>query len=143
MAADSGDIDQAIIAALQADATLMAMLQSGASVFKDEAPINSKAFVIVSLLDEADIEVFEGRALEESLYLVEMRELSTVPTKHAKAAAARIDVILKRATLSAPGYAEITTSREARVTTTEIDDVDSSIRWNRHGGHYRAVATPA
>lgn len=138
---DSSDVDAAIVTTLQTDATLAALLPGG--VFVDEAPAGATQFVIVSLVDEADAGVFGTRAYEDALYLVEARELSTVAVKNIKAAAARIDVLLEQGSLTATGYPAITTRRESRIRLTEVDAVDASIRWQRRGGHYRAMATPA
>ncbi|MEO8680289.1 MAG: hypothetical protein ABI665_14660 [Vicinamibacterales bacterium] len=142
--ADSSDVDNAIVTALQADtgAGGVATLMPG-GIYVDEAPAGVTQFVIVSLVDEADVDVFERRAAEEALYLVEARELSTVAVKNIKAAAARIDALLKNGSLTATGYAAVTTRRESRTRITEVDDLDSSIRWQRRGGRYRAMATPA
>jgi len=136
---DSSDIDAAIVTKLQTDATLAALLQSGTSVFVDEAPSGATQFVIVSLVDEVDEPQFGGRAFEDALYLVKAVELSTVAVKNIKAAAARIDALLEQGSLTVTGYSLALLRREARIRITEVDDVDSSIRWAHRGGHYRIV----
>ena len=136
---DSSDIDAAIVTKLQSDATLAALLQSGTSVFVDEAPSGATQFVIVSLVDEVDEPQFGGRAFEDALYLVKAVELSTVAVKNIKAAAARIDALLEQGSLTVTGYSLALLRREARIRITEVDDVDSSIRWAHRGGHYRIV----
>jgi hypothetical protein len=133
--ADSSDIDNALVATLGADAALLALCPNG--VYIDEAPAGSTRFVIVSLVDEADEGVFGGRAIEDALYLVEARMLSTVAGVTIKAAAARIDVLLEDQPVTAAGYTWMTLHRESRVRLTEVDDADPSIRWYRRGGHYR------
>jgi hypothetical protein len=133
---DSSDIDQAIIAKLGADATLLALTPNG--VYWDEAPQGSTRFVIVSLITEFDEAVFDtGRAIEDALYLVEARMLSTVPGANIKAAAARIDALLEDGVITVNGYTQMVMHREERVRLTEVDDIDSSIRWLRRGGRYR------
>lgn len=138
---DSSDIDGALVAKLLADATLMALTPDG--VFVDEAGKslvtggNAKAFVIVSLVDEADAPVFGQRGFEDALYLVKVVELSTVTPSHVKAAAARIDALLEDGTLTVTGYTHMVMNREARIRLTEVDEVDASIRWYHRGGHYR------
>jgi hypothetical protein len=140
--ADSQDVDAALVTKLAADATLAALLQSGASVFIDEAAQASTKFVIVSLADQQDVQKFEGRAFEDALYLVEARMLST-SGGNIKAAAARIDALLEGGTLTVSGYALMTMHRESRTRFTEVDQVDPSIRWYRRGGNYRVqVSTP-
>jgi hypothetical protein len=133
---DSSDIDQALVAKLQADAALTALCPNG--VYVEEAPAGATRFVIVSLVDEADEGVFGGRAIEDALYLVEARMLSTVAGANPKAAGARIDALLEGQPLTVAGYTWMTTHREARSTPrVEVDDADPSIRWYRRGGQYR------
>jgi hypothetical protein len=136
---DSSDLDAAVIGLLQADATLTGLLADG--LYIDVAPPNAKQFAIVSLVDELDDDVFEGRVVEDVLYLIKAVELSTVPTKNIKPAAARIDALLHRALFLAPGYREATAQRERRLRWTEVDEIDKSIRWAHRGGHYRVMAT--
>jgi hypothetical protein len=144
---DSSDIDQAILAKLGADSTLLSYCPNG--VYYAEAPQNSTRFVIVSLITEADEGEFGGRAYEDAVYLVEARMLQLsngAASGNIKAAAARIDALLEDQPLTmgsppAPvaGYTWMTMHREARTRLTEIDAVDPSIRWQRRGGHYRVM----
>ena len=143
MAHDSSDIDNAIVAKLAADATLLSYCPNG--VYWDEAPQGATKFVIVSLVEEVDNPVFNHRAFEDALYLIEARMLSTA-NGNIKAAAARIDALLDDQPLligspPAPvaGYTGMAMFRESRVRMTEIDEVDPSIRWFRRGGNYRVV----
>lgn len=131
---DSSDIDNAVIAKLGADATLLALMPNG--VYYDEAPAGSTRFVIVSLIDEVDVPVFGGRAYEDALYLVKAVALST-SNADMKAAAARIDAVLEDAVLAVAGYTPMVLCRETRLRVTEVDDLDESIRWQHRGGHYR------
>jgi hypothetical protein len=132
---DSSDIDSALVAKLGADAALLALCPNG--VYVDEAPSGSTRFVIVSLVEAVDEATFDGRAIEDVLYLVEARMLSTVAGANVKAAAARIDALLERQTLVVAGYTGMTVHREERVRLTEVDDQDSSVRWFHRGGRYR------
>ena len=132
--ADSSDIDNALVVKLSSDAALLALCPNG--VYVDESPEGSTRFVIVSLVDESDEAVFGGRAIEDALYLVEARMLSTAGG-NIKAAAARIDVLLEDVPLTVAGYTWMTLHRESRTRMTEVDDVDASIRWLRRGGQYR------
>jgi hypothetical protein len=143
MSHDSSDIDNAIVAKLLADSTLLSYCPNG--VYWDEAPQGATKFVIVSLVDEADEPVFGSRGFEDAVYLIEARMLSTAGG-NIKAAAARIDVLLddQPLTIGSPpaqvtGYTRMAMFRESRVRMTEIDDVDPSIRWFRRGGNYRVV----
>ena len=137
--ADSSDIDNALVAKLGADATLLALAPNG--VYVDEAPAGATRFVIVSLVDEADAGMFGGRAIEDALYQVEARMLSTVAGANIKAAAARIDALLEQGTLTVAGYSVMALFRESRIRMTEVDAIDTSIRWYRRGGNYRLVVS--
>lgn len=134
--ADSSEIDNALMAKLGADATLLGYMPNG--VYWDEAPPNSTRFVIVSLIDEVDEQHFGSRSHEDALYQVKAVALSTVAA-NIKAAAARIDTLLEGQTLTATGYKHMVMQREARIRQTEVDDVDPSVRWQHRGGHYRVV----
>jgi hypothetical protein len=138
--ADSSDIDNALVAKLGADATLLALVPNG--VYIDEAPAGATRFVIVSLVDEADVGRFGGRAIEDALYQVEARMLSTVAGANVKAAAARIDALLEQGTLTVSGYSLMALFRESRIRLTEVDAADPTIRWYRRGGNYRLVVSP-
>jgi len=138
--ADSSNIDQAIVAMLGADATLLGYMPNG--VFFDEAPPGSTRFVIVSLIDETDEAVFGGRAIEDHLYLVKAVALSTAGG-NLKEAAARIDALLEDqpiglgSPISVDGYGWMACHRERRVRYTEVDEGDPSLRWRHRGGEYR------
>ena len=140
MSVDSSLIDSALIAKLSADATLLSLCPNG--VFYAEAPQGATRFVIVSLIDETDEGVFSTRAIEDALYLVEARMLSTA-NGNIHAAAARIDVLLEDQPLgtgsppTVAGYTWMTCHRETRTRFTEVDVVDPALRWFRRGGEYR------
>lgn len=140
---DSSAIDQALVDKLNDDTGaggVKTLMPDG--VWMDEGPANAKQFVIVSVVLARDTPIFEGRASEDVLYLVEAREVSTVAVKNIKAAAARIDALLELGTLAIAGYGFQVMRRVERVRLTEIDAVDSSLRWARRGGHYQVVASP-
>jgi len=131
---DSSAIDAALVAWLQADAALSALLPDG--VWIDEAGEGSTRFAIVALLDEHDVPVFGGRAYEDTLFVVKAVMLSTAGGD-IQAAAARIDELLDDQPLTVAGYGWMTMHREARMRLTEVDDVNAAIRWHHRGGHYR------
>jgi len=133
---DSSDIDNALVALLGADATLLAICTNG--IYIDESPPGSTKFVIVSLVDEQDVPQFSGRSYEDALILVKAVALSTAGA-NIKSAAARIDTLLEGQTLTVSGYSPMLMRRESRVRMTEVDDVDPSIRWFHRGGQYRVV----
>lgn len=140
-------VTNALVAKLQADAALQALMPDGA--WPLVAPPGLKRFVIVSLIEATNVRQFGGLAHKDALYLVEARALSTTEGD-VQAAAARIDVLLDPtpplppATLTVPGYALIAMGQrcEADVEAVEVDDLDPSIRWNRCGGHYRVMVAP-
>lgn len=139
-APDSSLIDSALIAKLASDATLLALCPNG--VYFAEAPQGATRFVVVSLVDEADEPVFGTRAIEDSLYLVEARMLSTAGGD-IHAAALRIDQLLEDQSLgigsppSVVGYTWMCCHRESRTRMTEVDAIDPNLRWFRRGGMYR------
>jgi len=135
---DSSDIDNALVTKLSSDATLLSYCPNGC--YMDEAPPGSTRFVIVSLVEEADGGIFGGRAVEDALYQVEAQMLSTAGG-NIKAAAARIDALLEQGTLTVAGYSLMALYRESRIRLTEVDAVDSAIRWYRRGGNYRLVVS--
>jgi hypothetical protein len=136
--ADSSNVDNALIAKLLGDATLMALVPDG--IFFDQAAPGLRRFVIVSLVDEHDEPMFGGRAFEDGIYQVEAQMLST-SGGDVKAAAARIDTLLDGGALTASGYSLMTMRRVERVRVTEVDDADKSIRWQRRGGRYQIMVT--
>jgi len=139
---ESSAIDQALVDKLLGDATLRTLLPDG--VFFDEAGPsiagggNATRFVLVSLADETDEAVFGHRGFEDALYLVKAVELKpAIGSGNVKAAAARIDVLLEDGTITAAGYTPMVCHRESRFRITEVDEHDTSIRWQHRGGHYR------
>jgi hypothetical protein len=132
--ADTSDIASALIAKLGSDAELLSLCPNG--VYWDEAPPGSTRFVIVAFINAIDRGVFGKRAIEEGIYLVEARMLSTVQGANIKRAAARIDELLEDQPLTVAGYTWSTMHRLEPVRMTEVDEVDPSIRWNRRGGQY-------
>jgi hypothetical protein len=135
MPSDSSEIDAALVATLQADPTLASLMPDG--VYMDPAPPGLKRYVVVSLVLAEDRAVFGTRAIEDCLYLVKAVMLATSGSGDIKAAAARIDALLEDQPLAADGYDWMTGHRDERVRYTEIDAVDSTIRWQHRGGRYR------
>jgi hypothetical protein len=132
--ADTSDIASALLAKLGSDAELLSLCPNG--VYWDEAPPGSTRFVIVAFINAIDRGVFGRRAIEEGIYLVEARMLSTVQGANIKRAAARIDELLEDQPLTVAGYTWSTMHRLEPVRMTEVDEVDPSIRWHRRGGQY-------
>ena len=138
MPPDSSAIDNALVAKLLGDAALMALMPDG--VFIDEAGQDSRRFVIVSLVVAFDEPMFGGRAYEEATYLVKAVALST-SGGDVRAAAARIDALLDGGTLAAAGYTLMHMRRSERIRSTEVDEVDRSVRWQHRGGRYEVFVS--
>lgn len=138
--ANSSLILNALIAKLGSDAALLALMPNG--VYEDVAyAARGTRFVIVSQILSTDVSLFvRGRAFEHGLYLVEAR---TRDGGDVNAAAARIDALLEDGTLTVAGYHAVTMHREEFIRAVEVDDVDLTIRWQRRGGRYRALAVAA
>jgi hypothetical protein len=136
---DSTLVDAALLATLNADAELVALLPH--LVWFDEAPQGSTKFGVVRLEDHKDERAFEGRSHEDALYrvvaVVRTTEANAGPTM--QAAAARIDVVLEGALLTVAGFDPMTCYRERRVRDTQTDVVDPAIRFMFCGGLYRVV----
>jgi hypothetical protein len=135
---DSGAVDAALSSRLLSDLTLAGLMPDG--VYFDVGKHGAQRFVVVSLITENDIGMFNGRAFEDALYLVKAVALQTTGAD-VRSAAARIDTLLEQTTLDVTGYGQITIRREARVRYTEVD-TDNDARWQHRGGHYRVFASP-
>lgn len=135
---DSGAIDAALSSRLLSDVTLQGLMPDG--VWFDVAAPGKTRFVVLSLLAQTDVGMFNGRAFENGLYLVKAVALATTGA-NVRQAAARIDTLLDQSTLEATGYGQITIRREARVRYTEVDD-ENDTRWQHWGGHYWVTASP-
>lgn len=134
MLPDSSAIDAALLALLQTDATLKAELPDG--VYMDQAPPNCERFGLVSLVMATDVPAFGQRAIEDVIYLV--KAVARVEDgSSTKVAAARIDQLLENTPLTVTGYGWMTCHREERVRYMEVDDVDTTLRWQHRGGRYR------
>jgi hypothetical protein len=135
MPPDSSAIDSAIVALLQADPALAALMPDG--VYMDMAPPGLQRFVLVSLVIAEDVSVFSERAIEDCHYSVQAVIMTASGSSDIKEAAARIDALLEDMPIVAAGYEWMVTHREERIRYSEIDDIDSTIRWHHRGGRYR------
>jgi hypothetical protein len=137
---ESAAIDEALVDLLQGDATLTGLMPDG--VYWDAGPPNATRLVIVALVSQVDTPSFDGRAFEEATYRVKAVALSKVANANTdvRAAANRIDALLERGTLTAAGYDLMVMQRVGeRIHTTEVDDLDPSIRWYHRGGEYQVT----
>lgn len=139
---DSGAVDRALLAVLQADAVLAGLMPGG--VWFGLAAPGLTRFVLVGIEDAVDEDVYgQVRAFESSRYLVQAVGLSReCELGDAKAAAHRIDELLSDAPLATPAdYGSIDCAREERFgPLTVADELDKSIAWFHAGGYYRVNA---
>lgn len=141
MPRDSGALDAALVAYLQADAALTARQPDG--VFIDDVPPGAQRFVMVTVLEATDGETFsEGRAFEVVRYRVTaVGHTAVVTGPDIRAAALRLDELLQGASLTVDGYpAGVTLARLGRIRLLEVDDEDRSLRWYHRGGVYELFA---
>ena len=135
---DSSNIDNALIAKLASDSTLLALCPNG--VYWAEAPPVSTRFVIVSFVESHDEQMFGGRAFEMPHYTVKAVMRSNAGG-NIQAAAARIDVLLEQQPLTVTGYTVTCVRRVSPIRETEVDDLDEAIRWQHRGGVYEVTAS--
>lgn len=138
MSSDSAAVDTAIISALYADATLMALLPDG--VYFGVAPQSKTKCAVVMLPAHEDRDIFQGTGFEASTYMVKaLVKDNSVAT--ANQAAARIDVILRG--LTAPsGYVLTIARRSERIAYTEPDPNNPDQMWQHRGGLYDVQVEP-
>jgi hypothetical protein len=139
---DSSDVDAALVSKLGSDTALLGLMPNGV-YFEDQAPPDMTQFVVVSLVLAQDTGIFGGRGYEDILYLVKAVERSTVDAHNIRAAAARIDALLERGTLTIPGYGLMVMRRSERVRYVETDPRDAKLRWSHRGGRYQVMVAPA
>ena len=133
-------VDAAVMQILAADAELMALLPDG--VYRDVAAAGATRFVIVQHQTHHDEEGFRAPVLEEFQYRITARVLETTSAT-VDAAALRIHTILQDTPITGiPGYTHMSTLRVERVRETEVDAIDSDIRWQLSGGDYEIVVSP-
>jgi hypothetical protein len=137
--ANTAAVDEALVAALAADATLQALLPDG--VYLDVAPASKTRFVIVQAQTHEDEEGFNATMFETFRYRITARGLATTGVD-ANAAAYRIDQLLRLGSVSAAGYVHMASLRVERIKFTEVDAIDNDIRWQIAGGDYEIYVSP-
>jgi|SRR5262245_29991328 len=138
--ADSSDVDAALIAKLQADATLMGLMPDG--VAWDVAAAGATQFVLVSQIEHSDTYVLPGPVgWERFLYLVKGVTRGSSGSQ-VRQAAARIHALLQDGTLTATGYyPRMVLQQLERIRYTEVDETTDE-RWQHRGGHYEVLICP-
>lgn len=137
----SSAIDDAIVAVLNADAALRALMPDG--VYLESAPPGVDQFVKVAVVEPFDLDVFGGRAQESVLYAVTAVGLSRVTDNATAAAAAdRIEALLgDGAPFPVAGYVFSTCYRDepGRIVYDTPNQTDKALRWLHRGAHYRLI----
>jgi hypothetical protein len=140
---DSGEIDNALIDVLNADAELRALAPDG--VYFGAAPPGRENFVIVSLVEGLTLAQMgpatERRAAENCQYIVKAVLLNGADGD-ARKAGARIDALLEDQTIPIDGYTCLSIVRTDRIRDSEPDAVEPSTVWKHRGGYYRITAAP-
>jgi hypothetical protein len=132
-----GSIDDAVIATLNADATLTTLVPG--RWFRDMAPQGvSKPFGIVTLMAHEDIPQLSSanEAYQVGRYLVKVVDESTTSTA-AELGADRAHVVLQNASLTISGFHSMDARREERISYVEAD---GSSRFQHRGGIYVVMA---
>lgn len=140
MKPDSSAIDGAVLALLQGDTALKALMPDG--VYRNLAAPAAKRYVLLDIDEWNDVATFvDGRALELGRYLVKAVGLASL-NPDIKGAAYRIDQLLEGAHLTVTGYGDVwLDAREDRFDATEPDATDPTIRFLHRGGYYRVTAS--
>jgi hypothetical protein len=135
----AGDVDRAVLAKLEGDAALTALLPGG--VYWDQAPEGTTAFVIVSLSTSRGLpELNDAETFREFVYLVKAvaRGAAATPTADADA---RIEALLDHGTLdlTAAGGDLMVMRWVDRVRYTETTGAAET--WQHRGARYQVTVT--
>jgi hypothetical protein len=132
-------LDQALVALLDGDATLKALLPDG--VHFDVAPPNAIRCVVLSLVDHLDVYVFDEVSHEQAGYAV-VAVTQDTSGDTAEAAADQIHALLQDGALTVDGFELMRLKRRGRLRRT-VPDENSDQRWQQRGGTYEIWITPA
>jgi len=140
---DSGEIDNALLDVLNADAELRALAPDG--VYFGAAQQGKEQFVLVSLVEHLTLAQMAAptarRAAEAVQYIVKAMLMNGADAD-ARKAGARIDALLEDQTIAIDGYTCLSIVRTNRIREKEPDAVEPSIYWLHRGGYYRITAAP-
>ena len=137
---DSSAVDAAVLAVLQNDLPLRALLPDGVW-FDLVGRTNPSQYGLITQQHHEDVPTLGGTGgWERFLYLVKAVMLDT-SGGNAKAAAYRIHELLHDAVFPVTGYALMLSQRAERVRYSEIDDVTDQ-NWHHRGGQYEVIVAP-
>ncbi|MGE0363369.1 MAG: DUF3168 domain-containing protein [Vicinamibacterales bacterium] len=133
----SAVVDAALVALLQADATLAGLAPGG--VYPEMAPEqNSTPYVVVILETHEDVQEENRPAYEQATYLVVAIDKAD-DAAAANAAYGQVHAALTAATLAPSGYHTMDLVRTGRMRQAERD---GSVIWRYVGGRYRWQGHP-
>lgn len=131
-------VDAAVVAKLQADATLLGLAPGG--VFPDLAPEQTPTpYLIVALDSHEDVDEENQVAFENAVYLV-MAIDKADDAAGANAAYARAHTVLTGSALTASGVTVMDVTRRGRV---RLAERDGSVIWRFVGGRYLVMVDPS
>jgi hypothetical protein len=137
---NSNEVLVAVMAALAADAALLALMPGGVFFGMSQGPATQ--FVVVTLETHEDSYQFGGPAFERFVLRVAAVEQAAADL-NGDAAQARIYELLQDVLLTIAGYDHTLTRRVGFVREIQLDDVDRANRWQHRGGRYEVIVTPA
>lgn len=131
-------VDAAVVALLQADATLAGLAPGG--VFPELAPEkNPTPYVIVALESHEDVQEQGRTAFEDAVYLV-MAIDKAEDAAAVNAVYARAHAVLAAGPLTVSGF---TTMDVVRLGRQRLAERDGSVIWRFVGGRYRVQVDPS
>lgn len=136
---DPAEVIKAVVAKLDADATLLALVPAGA--YRNVAPAEVQKAVIVELVIHQDVYAMRSVAYDKTFVRVKAVERSK-STTGVDAAAARIQDVLQDQALTITGYRHRSTRRMEHIAEVETDDDDPEEHWQMAGGIYEIWAVP-
>lgn len=145
--ASTWDVDAALLAKLQADAQLLAIVTDG--IYFGEAKSGALKFCQVAQVDESDETMFvdvpsQGVAYESILYQIKavIQNTSAVPGVNAGVRIQAVMRALTAATFTPANYRLMDVTRTQRIRYTERDKVNADLIWQHHGAQYEVRVVP-
>lgn len=140
--ASTWDVDGALLATLNADAALVAIVTDG--IYFGEARPGATKFLQLAQIDQANEDMFDAVAFESILYQVKAVLQDTSALK-AIDAAKRIQAVLlglTPATFTPANYQFMLATRTQRIRYTERDTANPDLLWQHHGAQYEIRMVP-
>jgi hypothetical protein len=140
--ASTWDVDATLLAKLQADAALVALVPDG--IYFGEAKTAALKFCQVAQIHQDNDDMFEAVAFESILYQIKVviQNTSAVP---AIDAAKRIEAVMRAltpASFTPANYRLMSVQRTMRIRYTERDKANADLIWQHHGAQYDVRMVP-